>query len=308
MASLKQRIFIKLLIGKKNEFLHNSSWFLMHGVNLDKYIEAEYINFTHKGTIPTVTKNPTYPLNQRTRTDIPDKIKLSPYATDEFIIPKIDLQGLPYDKRKTELQDYRDAITNEITSEGIWNVSPHKDSPKTPIIDASGSASNGYKTITSEDIVKLRIALNKAYPGLKKAKWVLTLDTESYWGLSKNDDVLKGQMIYKSKMGEVNAKPVKFHDFIIEEDDRLPYYNANTGERMPYGSVPNIGVDYPCATAFVSNKTFGKAMGKTELFDNPKDSSLQADRGSLLTHAYVGPFSEDLKTNLVFMGGIFRKP
>ena len=305
---LKSQIWSNLLVGKDNEFLHNSSWFLKLGMNMDKFVENEAINFTHKGTIPGVTKNPTYPLTQINRADIPDSIPLAPYASDEFILPKIDLHGLPYEKRASVLVDHRAAITDSLASEGIWNVSPFENTANTPLIDATGSVVNSYKLITGTDIINLRKALNKQFPGLKMAPWVLVLDTDSYWGLAASDEILKGQMIQKASIGNVNLQGINYHGFELYEDDRTPYYDAATSERMTYGASPVIGTDFRSATAFVANKTFAKAVGKVELFDNPKDSSFQADRGSFLVHGYVGPLSLDLETNLTFMGGILRKP
>lgn len=307
-ASLQLSYWTKLLVGKNNEHLHDDTWFLAMGVNMDKFVEGEFINFTHKGTIPTVTKNPSYPLTQRTRADIPDRIPLAHYASEEFIVPKIDLAGLPYDKRKSELDDYRTSITSAITEEGIWNVSPFENTAKTPVITATGPVVDGYKTIVGDDIKRLRIALNKAFPGLKKAPWVLTLDTESYWGLSLNDDILRGQMMYRKNVGDVNTNGIKYLGFELMEDDRTPYYEASSSKRMVYGSTPVIGTDFRSATAFIKNKTFIKGFGKVDFFDNPKDSSLQADRGSFLQRAYVGPMSENLEDNLTFMGAILKTP
>ncbi|WP_052594152.1 hypothetical protein [Aureispira sp. CCB-QB1] len=307
-ATLKISQWSKLLVGKDNEFLHDSSWFIAAAVNMDKFVEGEFINFTHKGTIPTVSKNPTYPLTQVNRADIPDRIPLADYASQEFIIPKIDLIGLPYDKRKSVLKDYRDVITDTITSEGLWNVSPYQNTSKTPMITATGPVVNGYKTIIGDDIKRLRIALNQAFPGLKKAPWILTLDSNSYWGLSLNDDILRGQMMYKKNAGDVNLDGIKYLGFELMEDDRTPYYDATTRQRMAYGSTPVIGTDFRSATAFIKNKTFIKGFGKLEFFDNPRDSSIQADKGSFLQHAYIGPLTENLQDNLTFMGAIYMTP
>lgn len=307
-ASLKKSVWTKLLVGKDNEHLHDSTWFINAGVNMDKEVVGEYIDFTHKGTIPTVSKNPSYPLTQVNRADIPDRIPLAHYASQEFIIPKIDLHGLPYNKRKSVLKDYRDVITDSITSEGIWNVSPYQNTAKTPLIAATGTAVNGYKVITGDDIKRLRVALNKAFPGLKKAPWVLTLDTESYWGLSHGDDILRAQMMYRKSAGDVNLDGIKYLGFELMEDDRTPYYDATTRQRMVYGSTPVIGTDFKSATAFIKNKTFIKAFGKLDFFDNPRDSSIQADKGSFLQPAYIGPMSENLQDNLTFMGAIYMTP
>lgn len=305
---LGKQVWIKLLVGQKNEYLHNSSWFLSKGVMEDKLVVGgTQLNFAHKGGLPQLIKNPTYPLPRVNRKDIPDFIPLSPYATEEFEIPDIEIHALPYNKKKTILEDHRAVIIDGLTQEGVWNSSPFENTPDTPLVDATGAVYNGYKLVTGKDIINLRKDLNKRYPGLKKAKWTLVLDTDSYWGLAEDDPILKGQMIQKNTNGDVNLKSINYHGFQLEEYDYVPYYNTN-GQRLPYGSIPIIGTHFPCATAFVDNKSFCKAIGAVKFFDNKNNSSHQADLGSFLVRGYVGPYSNDLKTNLKFFGGILRKP
>lgn len=307
MAGLKREQWIDLLVGKDNEQLHSNDWFLMKGINMDPFVENNTINFTHKGAIPGVSKNPTYPLTTVSRTDLPDYLPLAPYATERFKLPKVDIHALPYDKRKSLLEDYRMALINEIVSEGIWNVSPFVSTALTPSVDATGSAgTNGNKLVTSADVLNLRKKLNKAYPALKNAPWVLVVDTESYWNLA-TDEVVKTQIAQRNAVGDVNVKGINFHGFEIQEDNRTPYYDDTSEERIAYGASPVLGTDWHSATAFVSNKTFARAYGTTDFFDDPKDSEYQADFGSFLTHAYVGPLSANLEDNLKFMGVIFRK-
>lgn len=307
MANLKKETWIDLLVGKDNEFLHLSAWFFAHGINMDAFVENDRINFTHKGTIPGVTKNPTYPLTTVSRTDLPDYLPLAPYATDRFKLPKVDLFALPYDKRKSILEDFRMALMNAIAKEGIWNVSPFENTNATPMVDATGAAdANGNKLVNAADVLALRKRLNKAYPALKDAAWVLVVDTDSYWNLA-NDEVVKLQIAQKNMVGDVNVKGINFHNFEIIEDNRTPFYDATTGERITYGASPVLGTDWHSATAYIKNKSFARAMGSVDFFDDQKDSEYQADFGSFLLHSYVGPLSANLEDNLKFLGGILRK-
>lgn len=303
---LKKQQWVNLLVGKNNEFLHNNSWFLAFAISMQMYVENGFINFTHKGTIPGVTKNPSYPLTKINRADIPDRIPLAPYATDQFVLPRVDIHALPYDKRPTILEDHRVALLDEIVSEGIWNVSPYEDTVRTPLVESTGSVINGYKTITGKDIIKLRKRLNKAYPALKNHRWGMAMDSDSYYALIDSDPAIQMQIAQQARIGEVNVNKINYHNFEIYEDNRTPFYDGTTQQRLVYGSTPVAGTDLPSATVFAYRKTFASGIGKTKFFDDKDDSSYQADMGSFLTHAYVGPLSEDLETNLVFMGGILR--
>lgn len=306
--SNKRQQFLKLLVGKDNEFLYANQWFLQLAVNMNMYTENDQINFTYKGTIPNVTKNPTYPLTLTNRTDTPDFIKLIPYASDEFIIPKIDLHALPYDKRASLLQDYRDAVMNEVVSEGIWNSSLYEDTADTPTVVATGAAdANGNKLVTGNDIIALRKRLDKRYPGLKNAAWHLVLDVESYWAIAATDPIIIGQQTRNGSVGNVNTLGINYHGFVLHCDDRTPWYGGATDQRLAYGATPTLGTDSPSATAFVANRSFCSAIGSIDFFDNPRQSDVQADKGSFLIHAYVGAMSNDLETNIKYMGAILRK-
>jgi hypothetical protein len=307
---LKKGLFTKLLVGKDNEYLHEN-WFLQYGMNMDKQIdEYNTIHFTHKGTIGGgVIKNPVYPLPLLTRTDLPDSIECAPYATPAGLLPSIDTHGLPYDKRKSVLKDLREEMLDDIVREGIWNTSPYEDTLDTPIIMATGPVVNGYKSIIKADIQKFRTAVNKRYPGLTRKKWVMILESEDFWELVNNDSTLQMQIAYNNKVGDLDApKRVVINEVEIREDNRLPFYDGTTQQRLPFGSVPVLGTDLKVATAFIGNKSFIKGFGKLEFFDNKKEALYQADIVSLLQHAYIGPPSKDLQSNLKFLGGIKKTP
>lgn len=308
MATLKKGLFLRLLVGKDNEYLHDN-WFIKTCVNMDRYVDDNnWLNFSHKGTLAGgVTKNPTYPLPLVQRTDTPDRVYCAPYSSPAGYLPRIETHALPYDKKPTILKDERDGLMDEIVTEGLWNCSPFENTLNTPIIQATGALKNGYRTITGDDIKRLRVALNQRFPALKNAKWLLILDTENYWDLSLEDEVLRAQMMRK-KYGDVSVGDISYLGFVLKEDDRSPYYDGTTMQRLPYGAAPVIGTDLRGATAYVENKTFASGFGKAQMFEDKNAATLQGDVVSFLQHAYVGPFSEDLQSNLTYMGSIQRTP
>lgn len=309
--ALTREFWTKTLVGKDNEHLYDNNWILQKGVKMDSFVDAyDVLHFTHKGTFGQLIKNPTYPLPRASRVDIPDSISLEPYATEQFILPAVELHALPYDKRKSVLNDQREEISNGLASEGVWNIGPYENTPQTPMIDASGnvSAMDGYRIIEPDDIVKLRIALNRAYPKLKNAAWNLVLDSVSFWTIVSKNEVIKTQMMYRNMVGKVNIDAeVDLYGFNLICDDRTAFYDSTNSRRMPYGSTPVQGTDFMSANAFVDNKSYITALGSTKFFDDRNDSGMQADMGSFLKHAYIGNMSGDNQTNLKYMGGILRK-
>lgn len=305
---MKRRVFIKLLRGRDNEYLHDN-WLLKTFMNVDRYVnDNDEIDFAHKGTMSgRPVKNATYPLPFAKRQDIPDSIKLNYYSSPVGLMPKVDLHALQYDKKKSELKDMRDDLMEDIVTEGLWNCSPFEDTNKTPMIQATGPVVNGYKTIVGDDLKRLRIVFNQRMPRYKNKKWHLILDSESYWGLAHGNDILKAQMKMK-QVGDVNVSEINYLGFCLHEDDRMPYYGASNRQRLPYGATPVIGSDIRGATAYVDNYTFMAGFGRLELFDQKNNPVYQADMASYLQWAYVGPYSKDARTNLSAMGGIYSTP
>lgn len=310
MAGLNKEVWLNMLIGG-NENFWQADWFLQMGVDMTQYVEMnEYVNFAHKGGTPNVLKNATYPLPVVTRTDIPDKVPMSKYSTECTKLPYVSLMNLAYDKKDSVLKDHREALINQVATEGLWVVSPYQNTANTPVIttDAGNSAAaDGYKAITSKDIMNLRVKLDKAYPRLKNARWILVMDAVAFWDLVENNTVLKGQIQHLGKIGEVFLPRVFYHGFEIIMDDRTPYYTSGN-VRVAYGATVNTaGGDRPSATAFVANTSFEVAIGQAKMFMQEDEPTYQADFASFLLPASVSPWSLDLQTNLKFLGAIIRK-
>lgn len=310
MAGLNKEIWLSLLIGA-NENFWQSDWFLKKGEDMSQYVVANsFLNFAHKGDVPGVIKNPTYPLATVSRTDVADKIPMNNYATQRTQLPRVDLMKLAYDKKDSVLRDHREALVNQIATEGLWVVSPYQNTTNTPVVatDAgNAAASDGFKVITGKDIMNLRVALDKAYPQLKNAPWTLAMDAVAFWALIDSDTNLKGQIQNQGAMGVVGVQKVIYYGFEVVCDSRTPYYTSGN-VRVAFGATVNTGAgDRPSATAFIEKRSFCTAMGQAEMFLDEKDSQYQADFASFLLPASVTPWSQDLQTNLKFLGAIIRK-
>jgi len=319
MPDLIKSIWIDLLIGDKEEFFENDT-FLSHGMNMSYAVENNEINFSYKGPRPGVTKNfrsdgmTELPIHDRT--DTPEKVGLDNYSTDQFMLPKVDLFGLPYDKKASLMEDSRLALLESIAVEGLWAISPAAHiAGQTPIIkadSANGAATDNYDLILEADIMNLRIALDKAYPGLKKANWMLAVDTDAYWGLVKNSTILAEQYKFQMSTGNIlsDTPDLKIFNFTIWCDDRTAWYNHSTEQKIAYNATTpgyTVGTSWKSALAYVPNKTFCTAIGTTQMFDKLNDPAKQADFVSFLSRAYVGPWGETA-ANLKYVGAIQRRP
>lgn len=310
MATLNKEVWIALLIGMNDEFWMND-WFLAMGVDMSMHVEHnEFVNFAHKGVAPNVIKDAVYPLLTVTRTDIPDKIRMGRYSTERTKLPHVDLINLAYNKKDSVLMDHREALINQIATEGMWNVSPYEDTASTPVIETDAgnpAGSDTFKTITGTDIMNLRVKIDVAYPKFKNMKWVLVMDPIAFWSLINSDVNLKGQIQNLGKLGTVGVPPVTYYGFEIRCDGRAAHYSA-ANQRLAFGTVLNPGAgDRPAATAFIDQKSFATAVGDPKMFLDEDDSEFQADFASFFVPASVTPWSEDLQSNLKYLGAIIRK-
>lgn len=327
MAGLLAELWLDLLIGDTEEFFQNDV-FLSHGVDMSYAVENDRINFAYKGPRPGIVKNfrsngsTTLPVHDRT--DVADYLDLDNFSTEQFMLPRVDLFALPYDKRQSLVADSRAALIDYIATEGMWNVAPPADSAKTPVIKTpSGNAENttdNYKKITDADILTLRLELDKKYPGLKNANWMLAVDVNTYWDLVSTIGLLKDQYAYKANRGNIlsgdmsgNMRtpiPLEIYNFTLWADDRTPWYDASDDTKLAYNaSSPNytVGTDFKSAFAYVPNLSFCTALGSAEVFETLRDAGKQADFVSYLIRAAITPWGQTA-ANLKYMGAILRIP
>lgn len=331
MAGLLKELWIDLLIGDVENFFQNDT-FLSHGVNMSYAVENDRINFTYKGPRPGITKNfrtnGTTTLPVYMRTDVPEYVTLDNYSTDQMVLPRVDLFALPYDKKQSLLQDMRNALVARIADEGIWDIGPAANQATTPVLavpTGNADAGDGYDAITRTDIVTLRKALDKQYPGLKDAKWVLMLDVDAYWYLVDNDSLLNAQYANSAPIGALLSRmqgntgrtgvagmsrepiPLEVANFTIMCDGRTPWYLHTNSTKIAYGGTVTPGTHFKSAIAYVEQLTFCTGLGTTELFDLPGEPSKQADLASFLTRAYVGPWGTTA-SNLRHAAALLRRP
>lgn len=327
MAGLLAELWLDVLIGDAEEFFQNDI-FLSHGVDMSFAVDNDRINFAYKGPRPGITKNfrtnGTTVLPVHDRTDTPDYLDLDNYSTDQFLLPRVDLFGLPYDKRQSLVEDSRAALIDRIATEGLWAIAPDADSAKTPVIKTPiGNDTNtgdNYKKITDADILKLRLALDKKYPGLKNSIWMLRVDTDTYWDLVATNSLLRDQYAYNASRGNLLSGdqqgsermmiPLTIYNFTIWADDRGPWYDADDDTLLAYNpSSPTftVGTDLKSAVAYVPQKTFCTALGSAEVFETLRDSGKQADLVSYLIRASVTPWGQTA-ANHKHMGAILRTP
>ncbi len=300
MANLIPDVWIDYLIGDEDEFFKNDR-FLSHGKNVSAFVENDFINFAYKGGRPGITKNfntnGTTQLPVFLRTDVPDKVQLDDYSTDQMVIPFKDMQLLPYDKKMSMMEDARMALIAEIAKEGMWKIGA-VNSAKTPVLTTASTNTNGadgYEQLIRADFIRLRKALDAAYPGKANMTYWAVVDVDAYWDLITNDSILNAQWGYMLQAGKVfalNELPVvNIAGFNLYADNRTPWY-TNVTTKLAYGATITPGTHLKSAIFYADQESFFNALGSTELFDQNRHPGMQADLASFRTRAFVGPFGQ----------------
>ena len=315
MADLFKDLWIEALIGDKEEFFDNSK-FLSHGRNFNDQVENDYINFAYKGGRPGVTKNfksnGTTELPVFMRTDVPDKIQLDNYSTDQLQINFEETMLIAYDKKSSMMEDARLSLVEEMASEGMWEVGPAGNTAKTPVItvNSGNPLVDSYRVILRPDLIAMRKAIDKKYPGYKKRVWNMVMDVDAYWELIARDEILQDQykhVLNARERGEMfNMPTLLIAGFEIDCDERTAWY-SDVNTKLAYGSTPTIGTHLKSTLVYLKNETFITAVGTTKVFDQLNHPGKQADLTSFLVRSYVGPWGMT-QANLKHAAAILRTP
>lgn len=292
MAGLNKELWELNFRGLDNSHLHDHSIFTQNAENWDAYVDGAALNFTFKGNkTGNVQKNPTFPLPITTRTDVATAIPLDYYATDADRVTEMQIMGLANKPEDSLAKDQRDDMMAKIIASGIYSAAPITANAKCPIITTPNTntlGADGYRNITSEDIMSLRIALDNIYKKTVGWEWFLPLSSADFYALLKADPVLQAQQGFSGNMGTVGQlRTLNVNGFTIYIDDRAPLY-SNANAKLAQSTVANPLTNRKSAVAYVKKKSYGLGFGKMNFFYQEKDPLYQGNLFSTGMQAYAG--------------------
>lgn len=295
MAGLNKEIWVSRL--ERNTWFGNNA-FMQDAVNMDAFVENDKINFAKKGTVITVTKNDTYPLDApSTRTDTAGSATLDEYVTNQIVVSDATQVELAYNKLDSIVDEAKEEMEEAIAAIALHAIAPDDDTTLTPHIDvASGNAtgSDGFKILKTADILKLKKAFDDLnYP---KAGRVLVLNPDAIIGLIE-ETVLQEQYM-RQAVGNVSGAVFNVYGFEIYERTYDLYYTTSDA-KVAYGGTPG-GTDNKACNAYIKNTTFLRALGSTHMYSDVDNPQYQGTIMSWRKRAKVAPFFQQ------YMGAIIR--
>lgn len=303
---LEKEVWLDLLVPDYGEFWNND-WFLDNGYNANDLVSNGYINYTHiKDNVEAII-NPAAPLTVAERNDEADRVKLFTVSSGQAsLLPKLELEKLPYDKRNSVLQRDRAKILQKIAQRGIHYTSPFENGVKTPVlnVDANNAVlSDGFKEVTTDDLSALRTAVDNAYPELINQMWMIAAPPVVFNALrAKYSKELNIPVEYFDGLGNLRTPYMDIMDFRVYKTPYAPYYNSSS-ERKAFGSA-NIAGDLPSITAFCAG-TYMVGIGDLNMYME-ESATHRGHIYSFDVSAYAGPMSEDAQTDLKGVAAMIR--
>lgn len=320
MAGINKEIWIDTLIGQD---FWAGDYFFGDLTDMSEFVENDRINSQLMSPNATqIQINPVYPLPVIEQTDIHDFIELDDFATSARRFTDIVDIELSYDRRNAYLSSDKAKLREAVAQSFLWAMGPTSNTLKTPVIAASTTGApldDGYNPIVAADLVKLRIALDTAYPGMENQPYRLLVDTTTFWNFAATNTNISVQQQLNNPNNNIgfagtgpgaNGLSFTYYGFIVTCDSRTPFYSGTTKLAYNPSIPPVIGTDLRSAIAYVPGKSGYKSLGSTKMFANVDDPQWQASFYSFLTRAKGGLFGTNAAggTTEQMAGAILRLP
>ena len=245
-------------------FYPNTS-FLVEGRDLSSLVDYNTINLAEAGANPSVLiDNSSYPIAVSSRTDTPHTVPLKTLDTTSTVVRNIEAMESSYDKMSSVIYGHKQELARTAGKLAAWNWTPSSDATLTPVIAATGTLTNGYRTLLFADILTLRKRFDLA--DIPQEGRVLVLNPNHEADLIAQDLVLFKTAIANNEL----------FGFKLYRTSITPIFNASTGVKCAYGAAAATSTDTYCSFAFQKDEVM-KAMGTVEMFAKYKDPDNKGD-------------------------------
>lgn len=268
MSTLNTQVWVNQI--QKN--LYPAVLFLNYAKKFDEFVNADIINIADAGFDPAVLiNNTTYPIAITEREDTNRSFELDLFETENTLVSYPKSIEFSYDKMESVIYGHRMALQTKIGMKAAHAYAPQSDTANTPVIATTGEDNgDGYKRIRVEDILKLKRRYDML--DIPQDKRFLVLDPRH-----TEDLILFDLKAFKDITDFANGMPKRFAGFNVLEFTKNPTYNATTGQKKAFGTVP-ASTDAFCSFAFSSDEVM-RADGTMKMYERANDPEL---RGTII--------------------------
>lgn len=247
--------------------------FVSASVDMSEYVENNKIHLAEAGIEPGVHEDyfsgNDNPLPFATIDDIPSEVVLKTYSTEQTRHRSLQDIELAYNKKQSVIARHRTALGKKIgaTAAHQWSTDVN-------------NAFNKFMNIGENDSVIDAIADLEAFFGSldKMENLNLCISPEFKARIRKEDKVLYKDMM-NAKKGDI------FWGFRIWHYSQTPLFTS-AGVKKPQGSIKDA-TDKRGSFAWCTDEVF-RCFGSTEMYENMRDSGIQADTLSFAQRVLVG--------------------
>lgn len=220
-------------------------------------VKADVIHLVDVGgEVDVLINNTTYPIPVQDFQDGDIPIGLDKFQTKATRISDDEAHNLSYDKIGAYTSEHGEAIKIAKYKKAAHALAPYCKSDKTPVIQTSGTAVNGYKAITRKDIIALKDAFDKLE--IPEDGRILVLCTDHYNQLIQDEQKFPDQF-YSYTTGKL----INMYGFEIYTFVNCPYY-SNAGVKKGLKDAV-ASTDRKASFSFYLNRTF-KADGSLKFY------------------------------------------
>ena len=281
MADVRTQVWRKKLA----ENLYPDDSYMVKSVDLSKDVSNHMINLSTAPLPPNVVKNRVGDGVAVERPAVADIFQIDEYTTDPEKIRSKSETETAFSYRLSMIENHKKALAEQIANNMAFNWAPVASANQ---VRTSGDAreaivagaTGNRKKITLADLIKVKIAFNKA--NIPQKGRCLLLDPEMYEDLMADEAVDQKRVEEKERLIDGVLGRLKGFD-IMMRSTVVSYTNAATPvKRDP--SAAALGTANGAAIAWHPDFVC-RAVGQTEVFDDKRNPLIYGDVHSTLARA-----------------------
>ena len=262
MAKIEKELWINQLM----ENYYPDGSFLKYVKDFSGLTEYDAINLAEAGVDPVVLiNNTTYPIIVKQRVDNPLRIELDKFETENTLVRRPEVIEYAYDQLESVLMGHRNILRLRTAEKAAHAYAPQIDAIDTPVIETTGTAINGRKMLTYDDLLNMKERFDNV--GIPLERRYLVLHPSHVTDLLRID-----VKAFRDMMDIVNGEPKKFAGFGILQFPKTAIYDYTTKEKKGFEDVAGTS-DVFSSLAFFSDEVM-KADGEVYMYireDDPEE-------------------------------------
>ena len=254
--SVKQEIWTGEVLRKVTTL--EQATFLDGLPDYSRYANNNVIHMAYMGVEPKVLiNNSTYPLPTSALASEDIGLSLDKYQTEVTIISDDELHASASDRMSVTRDMHAGAITKEKFKKALHAIAPAKHTTETPVLTTTGPETDGRKSLTRSDIIRLKKAYDQLEVPMDGRRLVLCPD--HVHDLLELDQKFSAQY-YDYKSGRIAG----LYGFDVYEYGAAPYYDQEAKTKKAFGATPGAK-DVQGSIAFYA-PYIAKASGETKMY------------------------------------------